>query len=142
MSKILTLKIHTPEGVFFEDGVLSFNVPTTLGPLEVEPGYTNVITTLAPTGVMWIKKDNGKSYYAVFGGVLRVENGDKATLFTQEINDGYEIDMARAIAARDRNLDRIAKPDEGTDLIRARYKLNKALARISAKSLSEGKRQG
>ena len=140
MSKILTLKIHTPDGIFFEDGVTSFLVPTTMGPLEVEPGYTNVITTLLPSGVMWIKKADKKSYYAVFGGVLRVQSGEMATLFTQEINDGYGIDMARAIASRDRSLDRISKHAAGDDLKMARIKLDKALARISAKTLSEGKR--
>lgn len=140
MSAKIPLKIVTPEGVFVEEDVESFLVPSTQGPLEVGPGYTNLITTILPAGVMWIRHKNKKDYYAVFGGVLRID-GQTATLYTQEINDGYEIDMARAIAARDRSLDLISSSSDGDDVRLARIRLDKSLARISAKSLSEGKNQ-
>lgn len=77
-------------------------------------------------------------FYAVFGGVIDVRKGGIATLYCEEINDGYSIDLARAIAARDRNLDRIEKHEEGIDILRAKAKLAKALIRIDVKHLSEG----
>lgn len=140
MSKTLTLNVYTPNGLFCSEQVSAFLIPTELGPLMVEPGYTNLITMLKPSGVMWIKRDKQTSYYAIFGGALRMSQGDKADLYCEEINDGYEIDMARAIAARDRSLDRIAKPESEEELKMAKLKLAKSLARIDAKSLSEGKR--
>ena len=54
------------------------------------------------------------------------------------LEDGYSIDMARAIAARDRAQDRIVRADEGTDILRAQAALYRALARIDAKEKSEG----
>ena len=137
----IEVKIFTPEGLYYDGVASSLLTPTTEGPVEIDPGHTNLITVIPPSGVMWIAKEGKKRYYAVFGGVLRVEEGKKATIFTEEINDGYSIDMARALSARDRSLDRIKAHTSDDDVRIARTKLNKALARISAKNLSEGKRE-
>ena len=139
MANSILLTVSTPNGIFFEGEVGSFVVPSVNGPVEISPLFTNIITILLPSGVMKITKDHKASYYAVFGGVLRVDRTEHCYLFTEEINDGYEIDMARAIAARDRNLDRINKNESDDDVRKAKIKLAKALARIDAKSLSEGK---
>ena len=138
--KKLHLKILTPQGIDFDAEVDAFVVPTEKGPLMIEPNYTNLIAALSPSGVLKVVTGKQNLYYAVFGGLLRVNRLTGCEIYTEEINDGYEIDMARAIAARDRNLDLLEKKEPGTDVSLARYKLSKALVRIEAKNLSEGSR--
>ncbi len=132
------LRILTMGGVVFDGDVLSVLVPTEEGPLLIEPGYTNYIGSLKKAGVLRTITPEKTDFYAVFGGVIDVRKGGIATLYCEEINDGYSIDLARAIAARDRNLDRIEKHEEGIDILRAKAKLAKALIRIDVKHLSEG----
>ena len=132
------LRILTPKGIIFDEEVLSLTVPTEKGPLCIEPGYTNIITSISKAGVLLVVTPTQKRYFAIFGGSLDVSKLEGTSIFTEEINDGYEIDMARAIAARDRNQDRLDKRPEGIDIVRAKAKLAKALVRINVKQLSEG----
>ncbi len=132
------LKVLTMHGPVYEGEALSVLLPTDKGPLLIEPGYTHFVGALAPAGVMRIQTPKRMEFYAVFGGVVDVKRGLSVTVYSEEINPAEEIDMARAIAARDRNLDRIKVRPEGIDLIRAKIKLAKALARIETKRLSEG----
>ena len=132
------LKVLTMHGSVFDGNALSLLVPTEKGPLLIEPGYTNFIGAISPAGVMRIQTEKGMEYYAVFGGAVDVKRGQSVTVYSEEINYGEKIDLARAIASRDRNLDRIQTRPEGIDLVRAKIKLAKALARIDAKRLSEG----
>ena len=132
------LKVLTMTGTAFEGDVDALLVPTEMGPLLIEAGYTNLITSIVPAGVMKIVQNGKSDYYAVFGGVVDVRKGGTATVYAEELNRGYEIDMARAMAARDRNLDRIQYPNDDTDLVKARAQLAKALTRIAVKNLSEG----
>lgn len=132
------LKVLTMHGLVYDDEALSVLLPTEKGPLLLEPGYTNYIGAIAPAGVMRIQSAHGNKFYAIFGGVVDVKRTLGVTVYAEEINYAEEIDLARAVAARDRNLDRIETRPEGIDLIRAKVKLAKALARIDAKKLSEG----
>ena len=135
------LRVISMNGPVFEGDVLSVTVPTEKGPLTIEHGYTNFMGAISPAGVFKYVDEKGRTeYYAIFGGLVDVRRNDRVTVYTEEINYGYEIDMARAIAARDRNLDRLEKRDPGIDLIRAKAKLAKALVRINVKQLSEGGR--
>lgn len=133
---MIRLIVLTPKGVFLDQEVERFLVPSTMGPLEISEGYTPLIASLLESGVLKITMGKPK-YYAIFQGTLKVEE-DRAFVMCSEIEDGYSIDMARAIASRDRALDRIEKREEGIDVKRAKASLARALARISAKSLDEG----
>ena len=138
MPSTFPLKILTMDGVVYSGDARSLMVPTEKGPLVIEAGYTNFIGALSAAGVLKVVDEKGNHFYAVFGGVLDVRMNESVTVYSEEINPGYSIDLARAIAARDRNLDRIAKHEEGIDILRAKIKLSKALVRISVKELSEG----
>ena len=132
------LKVLTMHGCVYDADALSVLLPTDKGPLLIEVGYTNFIGAIAPAGVLRIQTEKRMEYYAVFGGAVDVKRGKGVTVYCEELNYGEDIDLARAIAARDRNLDRIQTRPEGIDLVRAKIKLAKALARIDAKRLSEG----
>jgi F-type H+-transporting ATPase subunit epsilon len=62
-------------------------------------------------------------------------------ILTEEIEDGGSIDMARAIAARDRAQDLLGSKESAVDIERAKAALNRALTRIDVKSLDEGGRK-
>ena len=138
MSKIL-LQVTTPQGVLFDEEVDRFTVPTERGPLEISPGYTTLVAACSPAGVMKIYQDGKPRFFAIFDGFLTV-SPHGARILADDLEDGYTIDMARAIASRDRAQDRLEKKEDGTDLVRAKLSLWRALARIEAKQKSEGGR--
>ena len=132
-------RLLTPQGIALEGQATSVEVPTVDGPMAILPGYTNIIASLSKAGVLKAEIDGKTRYFAIFGGVVENSHDHGCLVCVEEANDGYEIDMARAIAARDRNLDLIQTKNNSDDVLKARLKLAKALARISAKELSQGK---
>lgn len=134
---MIRLLILTPKGVYLDKEVERFLVPSTKGPLEICGGYTPLIAGLKPAGVLKVTMGKAK-FFAIFNGTLKVEK-DRAYILCDDIEDGYAIDMARAIASRDRALDRLDNHDPEIDLKRAKASLARALARIDVKNLDEGK---
>ena len=132
------LLISTPRGIVFQGEAKSLQVPSMKGPLVIEPGYTNVVEGLQKAGILVVETEKGREFYAVFGGVVEFHKDAGCTLYSEEINWGKEIDMARALAARDRSLDRLHSDNPEIDIPRAKLKLWKSLIRINVKQLSEG----
>ena len=132
-------RLLTPQGIALEGEATSVEVPTVDGPMAILPGYTNIIASLSKAGVLKAEIDGKTRYFAIFGGVVENSHDHGCLVCVEEANDGYEIDMARAIASRDRALDRIEKSDPDLDIHRARASLARALARIDVKNLDEGK---
>lgn len=129
--------IHSPAGTYFDGDIEEVVLPTEKGPTAIQEGYTPIIIACLKQGVLRMKTDKATFYFAIFDGVCRVEK-EKTVLICGDVENGKDIDMARALASRDRALDRIQKKDEGVDLIRAQASLRRALARIDAKRLYEG----
>ena len=65
------------------------------------------------------------------GGILQFEN-NKATILTDNAELDCDIDIARAIQAKERAMARLKAKDDNLDLVRAQLALSKAIARISA----------
>lgn len=138
---MISFQVLTPEGILLQEEVVSILLPAVNGPLLIEGGYTPTIVECLPSGVVKIDFGNKVKYYAEFHGVGRV-TPEGTFLFCAELfEDGYEIDMARAIASRDRNLDLIQSQDPNVDVAYAQISLNKQLARIQAKTLGEGQKE-
>ena len=136
---MLHLTVVSPKGKMIDEDVDSFSIPTEKGPLMIEKGYTNLVASCSSSGVMKIVKDGKAKYFALFGASLSVIVG-KAIITCELCEDGYSIDMARAIAGRDRALDRLEKKDPNIEVKRAKASLARQLARIKAKTLDEGGR--
>ena len=136
MSKI-HLQVITPNGILYDEDLDMFLVPTEKGPLAISPQYTTLVTSCLPYGVLKTVNEGRPTYFAMFGAFLEVTPAG-ARILADDLEDGYTIDMARAIAARDRDQDRIAQADEGIDIIRAQAALYRSLTRIEAKEKSEG----
>lgn len=134
---MIKLTIRSEKGVFFEQEVDSFLLPAVRGPLLIEKGYTPSIIRCDEAGVLKVIINEKPKYFAIFHGLANV-TPTGAELLVEEIEDGYEIDMARAIARRDRDLDIINNAGDSEDVMFAKISLAKQLARISAKTLDSG----
>ena len=108
------LNIVTPSG---EMGLLSHHMP---------------IITMIKISKMSTIEESGRHVYAVAGGVLFYKDNE-ATLLAEAVESQEEIDLARALAAKERAEQRLSSSDSEVDTKRAQIALSKALNRISIK---------
>lgn len=127
----------TTKGIFFDGEVDEVIFPSLQGPLSISTGYTNVIEVLADAGVMKIKTSNGTRFAAIIHGIVKVVAGE-CFVVAEDINYGEDIDLDRAIASKEKQLELLKEKSDAYAIKVARIKLNKALARIDAKTLSSG----
>lgn len=108
------LNIVTPDG---EMGLLSNHMP---------------IITMIKISKMTTIEDEVRRSYAVSGGVLFFKDNE-ATLLADAFESEEEIDLDRAIAARERAEQRLSSGNPDLDAKRAQIALAKALNRIRVK---------
>jgi F-type H+-transporting ATPase subunit epsilon len=126
------LSIVTPEAVYFDADVKSLIVPGTEGYLGVLSGHAPLITALHPGKIEYRDAEDKVRYLAVTSGFLEV-SGNRATLLADAVEETAEIDLERAISARDRaweNLKAAGAGDHSIDVPRARAALERAQNRI------------
>lgn len=130
-------KAITAKKTFIDQDVDEVIVPSLKGPLSISTGYTNIIEVLQNAGVMKVISGNSVLFCALIQGVIRVENGS-CTVIAEDINFGNDIDLDRAINAKNKMLERLKEEQSEYDFKVAKIKLDKAIARIDAKTLSNG----
>jgi len=108
------LNIVTPDG---EMGLLSHHMP---------------IITMIKISKMTTVEEDGRHVYAIAGGVLFFKDNEM-TLLANAFESQEEIDLERALAAKERAEQRLAVASTDTDVKRAQIALSKALNRISVK---------
>ena len=108
------LNIVTPDG---EMGLLSHHMP---------------IITMIKISKMTTVEEDGRHVYAISGGVLFFKDNEM-TLLANAFESQEEIDLERALAAKERAEQRLAVASTDTDVKRAQIALSKALNRISVK---------
>ncbi|MBP5091337.1 MAG: F0F1 ATP synthase subunit epsilon [Bacilli bacterium] len=131
------LQILTLTGVFLDEMFDEGYFPSVMGPLGILPGHTRIISKMKDAGVLKLKKDGKTHFYALFGGILNFEH-DEGKLLVPLIEEGSSIDLARAKAAGDRARQRLEEKQAGWDEKRAKAALLRSLARIEAKTYSDG----
>ncbi|HHY59447.1 MAG TPA: F0F1 ATP synthase subunit epsilon [Clostridia bacterium] len=130
MSKKITLEVVTPERVVLREEVESFVAPAKEGYLGVLPGHAPLVAELS-IGVLTYKTNGQKRAAAVSGGFMEVAQ-DKAVLLADTAELAEEIDVDRALRAKQRAEERLAKRDPGLDVARAEAALRRAMARLKA----------
>ena len=128
----IQLIVLTPYGKYFEGFVDFLEVRSPEYNLGILPGHTPLISTVAICK-MTVKIGDRKEYYAVGGGVIRVEKDNKVTLILDSIESADEIDIARAQEAKKRAEDRLSEAikNDAIDVSRAKLALLKAINRIN-----------
>lgn len=123
-----TVEIITPERVFYTGEAEMIEFATVDGEIGVYKNHIPMTTVLQP-GVVKIHESEEIKNAAVHAGFAEIL-GDKVTILAEIAEWPGEIDVDRAMEAKERAEERIANKDGNLDVRRAEYALRKALTRI------------
>lgn len=126
----LEIEVITPERRILKEVADSVVVPAAEGYLGVLTGHAPLITTLQ-IGVLRYRKDGEVRRMAVHGGFMEVFD-DRVTVLADVAERAEEIDVDRALRARDRAKKRLTERPPGLDVLRAELALKRALTRLKA----------
>jgi F-type H+-transporting ATPase subunit epsilon len=127
---MISLKIVTPLGEYFNQPVKSINVRTVEGQIGLLPNHMPLVAALVPCKLAIVNEAGEKREYAISGGFLHFDD-NKALLLTDAAEGHDEIDLERAKAAYERARKRIDKKDSTTNMKRAELALQRAMNRIN-----------
>ena len=123
-----TLKIITPDRIFFEEEVSMVEFNTVEGEVGIYKDHLPMTMIIAP-GILTITKGDEVKEAALHAGFTQ-GLPDKVTILAEIIEWPSEIDVTRAEEAKSRAEERIKEHAPGTDLNRAELALKRAVARI------------
>jgi F-type H+-transporting ATPase subunit epsilon len=128
--KTVSVSIVTPDGPVYESDVEMVSTKAASGELGILPGHVPMVAPLA-IGAVRLKKDGHTDLVAVSGGFLEVRP-DKVTILAQAAENANEIDIDRAIRAKQRAEERLQRQKQSEiDYRRAELALRRALNRIN-----------
>ncbi|MCM1386550.1 MAG: ATP synthase F1 subunit epsilon [Bacillus sp. (in: Bacteria)] len=125
-----TLKVITPDRVFYEEEVSMVEFNTVEGEVGIYKQHIPMTMIIAP-GILTITQENETKEAALHAGFVEVLQ-DKVTILAEIIEWPVEIDLKRAEESKERAENRIKEHAPGTDMRRAEMSLKRAVARINA----------
>jgi F-type H+-transporting ATPase subunit epsilon len=131
------LEVVTPSGPVVSDDVDIVTAPGVGGEFGVLANHAPFLSTIK-TGTLSFKKDKQTKYLMVSGGFSEVSN-NKITFLVESAEYGHDIDVDRAMRAKERAEKRLAEAQAHADTInrtRAEAALQRALARVRTAELS------
>jgi F-type H+-transporting ATPase subunit epsilon len=126
----MKLKIITHERIVFEGEVDEIVIQTKTGQMGILKDRLPV-TSVLDIGVTKVKQGESYRYFATMGGVFQFKD-NVATILTDICEDGKDIDITRANAAKNRAEARLADNAAKINIQRAQAALARALARLKA----------
>lgn len=127
------LEVVTPAGPVVSDDVDIVTAPGVGGEFGVLANHAPFLSTIK-TGTLSYTKDKQTKYLMVSGGFSEVSN-NKITFLVESAEYGNDIDVNRAMQAKERAEKRLAQAraqDETFNRVRAEAALQRALARVRA----------
>ncbi len=135
MSKLLNLKIVTPEKLILEELVESVTIPTTEGEITILPMHVPLIAGLA-SGDIVARVGGEEIPMAVVGGFIEVKNGKEGQTevavladFAEHVGDITDEAVAKAITKAE-ELKKQAENNEVIDFEHFESELERSLNRI------------
>ncbi len=128
--KDFTLRIITPERVFYEGTVDMVEFNTTEGEIGVLPGHIPMTVIIMP-GLLTIHEPAEEKWAALHSGFAEILP-EGVTVLAEVVEWPEEINRTRAEAAMERAKERLSRKEKGTDMARAETALRRAMARIEA----------
>ena len=125
-----TLKIITPDRVFYEEQVSMVEFNTVEGEVGIYKDHLPMTMIIAP-GILTITKGDEVREAALHAGFTEVLP-DRVTILAEIIEWPSEIDLSRAEEAKARAEERIREHAPGTDMNRAELALKRAVVRIES----------
>ena len=127
------LEVVTPTGPVVSDEVDTVTAPGYGGDFGVLANHAPFLSTIK-TGTLSFTKDKQTKYLMVSGGFSEVSN-NKITFLVESAEYGHDIDVDRAMLAKERAEKRLAQAIQQSEKInraRAEAALQRAMARLSA----------
>lgn len=129
----INLEVVTPTGPVVSEDVDIVTAPGFGGEFGVLANHAPFLSTIK-TGTLSYKKDKQAKYLMVSGGFSEVSN-NKITFLVESAEYGHDIDVDRAMRAKERAEKRLAQAvqhEEKINRARAEAALQRALARMRA----------
>ncbi|MCQ2493011.1 MAG: ATP synthase F1 subunit epsilon [Lachnospiraceae bacterium] len=127
--KTFTLRIITPERLFFEGEAEMVEFNTTEGEIGVYPGHIP-LTVIVKPGILKIHEKEGIRIAALHSGFAEILP-EGISVLAEVVEWPDEIDEKRANEALQRAQDRLKVKTENLDIARAETALQRAIARIN-----------
>lgn len=130
MNNKIHLKVITHERVVFEDDIDEFYTQAKDGRIGILKDHIPIICAL-DVGVTEVIKDKISQCVTTMGGILQFSNNN-ATILTDTAELDCDIDVARAMQAKERAEARLKAREDNIDTMRAQIALSRAIARLNA----------
>lgn len=128
--KTIKVSVVTPDGPVYDSDVEMVSTKAQSGELGILPGHIPMVAPLQ-IGAVRLKKDGKWEFIAVSGGFLEVRP-DQVAILAQSAEIASEIDVERAIRAKERAEQRIKDHhDDHMDFRRAELALQRAVNRLA-----------
>jgi F-type H+-transporting ATPase subunit epsilon len=128
--KTVKVSVVTPDGPVYESEVEMVSTKAKSGELGILPGHIPLVAPLAISAVR-LKKGGNTDFIAVSGGFLEVRP-DQVTILAQSAELASDIDVERALKAKERAEQRMQEQRaEHTDFRRAELALQRAINRLA-----------
>ena len=124
----MQLTIVTPERSLVSEQVDEIQIPGAAGYLGVLPGHAPLFTELQ-VGELSYRKGSNWTSLAVAWGFAEVLP-DQVRVLAETAERAHEIDLERALKAKERAEQRLTRGGDDVDYDRARIALHRALIRI------------
>ena len=128
-NKEFTLRIITPERVFYEGVAEMVEFNTTEGQIGVYPGHIP-LTVIVEPGILRIHEKEGERVAALHAGFAEILP-EGISILAEIVEWPDEIDEERATAALNRAKERMARKSADVDMHRVETALQRAIARIT-----------
>jgi F-type H+-transporting ATPase subunit epsilon len=131
MAEKITLEVVTPKGAIVSDDVDIVTAPGFAGEFGVLANHAPFLSTIK-VGTLRYKKDGSEVELMISAGFCEVSN-NKITFLVESAEHGHEIDVDRALRAKERAEKRLLQArekQEKFDRTRAEAALQRAMARL------------
>jgi len=131
MAEKINLEVVTPKGAIVSEEVDIVTAPGFTGEFGVLANHAPFLSTIK-IGTLRYKKDGTEDELMVSGGFCEVSN-NKITFLVESAERGHEIDVDRALQAKERAEKRLLQArqqQEKFDITRAEAAMQRALARL------------
>jgi F-type H+-transporting ATPase subunit epsilon len=128
--KTIKVSVVTPDGPVYESDVEMVSTKASTGELGILPGHIPMVAPLQ-IGAVRLKNGSNNEFIAVSGGFLEVRP-EQVTILAQSAEQSTEIDLERALKAKERAEQRLhERKQENVDFRRAELALQRAINRIT-----------
>ena len=131
MAEKIQLEVVTPKGAIISEKVDIVTAPGFAGEFGVLANHAPFLSTIK-IGTLHYKKDGSEEELMISGGFCEVSN-NKITFLVESAERGHDIDVDRALKAKERAEKRLLQTREQQakiDRARAEAALQRALARL------------